>query len=103
MAMTPEKKVKKKVTNLLTSYGAYWFYPVQMGMGRSGIPDIIACYRGYFIGIECKAGNNKPTKLQERELLAIELAKGFALVINENNLSELEAILKTIKLLPTPL
>ncbi len=90
---TPEFKVKQKVKKLLTSYGAYHFSPQTGGYGRSGIPDIVACYEGLFIGIECKAGDNKPTKLQEKELKAIDEAEGTALVINESNLHELEKVL----------
>ena len=93
---TPEFKVKQKVKKLLTSYGAYHFSPQTGGYGRSGIPDIIACYDGLFIGIECKAGDNKPTKLQEQELKAIVKAEGIALVINEHNLHELEDVLGSL-------
>lgn len=31
---------------------------------RAGIPDIIACYKGRFIGIEVKDGNNVASELQ---------------------------------------
>ena len=51
MADTPEKKVKKKVTDILKSVGAYYFYPVTGGFGMSGVPDIICCYKGRFIAI----------------------------------------------------
>ena len=85
MALTPEKKVKNKVVGILKQYGAYYFFPATYGYGRSGIPDVVARYKGQFIGIECKAGSNTTTPLQERELSAIEKAGGTALVINEDN------------------
>ena len=31
---------------------------------RAGIPDIIACIKGRFIGIEVKDEGNKPSELQ---------------------------------------
>ena len=89
MASTPEKKVKQRVVALLKARGAYHFYPVTGGFGASGVPDIIACYKGRFIGIECKAGKNKPTELQKRNLDAIADSGGVALVITEDNLDEL--------------
>ena len=64
------------------------------GMGRSGVPDIIACFKSHFIAIEAKAGNNKPTALQEREISKIQLCGGHALVINEGNLDSLEFLIK---------
>ena len=85
MALTPEKKVKNKVVGILKQYGAYYFFPATYGYGRSGIPDVVACHKGQFIGIECKAGSNTTTPLQERELSAIEKAGGTAFVINEDN------------------
>lgn len=99
MATTPEAKVKAKVVKLLKARGAYYFYPVTGGYGGSGVPDIIACHRGRFIGIECKAGKNKPTKLQARNLEQIKDTGGFALVINEENLSELETTLNYVEAL----
>ena len=97
MAMTPEKKVKNKVVALLKERGAYYFFPASYGMGRSGIPDIVACHWGRFIGIECKAGKNTTTMLQDRELFAIQQSGGLPLVINEHNLGELIVKLDSIE------
>lgn len=97
MANTPESKVKRKVTDILNKYNAYFFYPPSNGFGRAGIPDIIVCYCGQFIAIECKAGKNKPTALQVRELRAIEDAGGYALVINETNIDQVDAVLHQLK------
>ena len=93
MAQTPEKKVKDKVVKLLKSYGIYYFFPATHGFGRSGVPDIICCYNSLFIGIECKAGTNKPTALQEKEMADIRKAGGVVFVINELNLTLLEKFL----------
>tara|TARA_Y100001937_G_scaffold128683_1_gene206794 strand:- start:148 stop:459 length:312 start_codon:yes stop_codon:yes gene_type:complete len=93
MALTPEKKVKNSVVRVLKKYGAYYFFPSSYGMGRSGVPDIVCCYRGYFIGIECKAGKNKATPLQLRELSAIREAGGTTFIINEENLGVLDEYL----------
>lgn len=91
--MTPEAKVKKKAVRILKELSAYYFYPVTGGYGRSGVPDIVVCYKGLFVGIECKAGNNKPTPLQEKNLDEIRAAGGTALVINEDNVLRLSRIL----------
>ena len=77
--MTPEAKVKKKVVVILKQYGAYFFYPVTGGYGRSGVPDIIVCHKGRFIGIECKSGKNKPATTRTK-LNAIQAAGGHHLL-----------------------
>ena len=84
--MTPEAKVKNVVVNQLRNLGAYYFYPVTGGYGRSGVPDIVGCYKGKFFGIECKAGKNTPTPLQQINLDDIEKQNGIALVVNEKNM-----------------
>jgi Holliday junction resolvase len=94
--MTPEAKVKKKVVETLKSLGAYYFQPVTGGFGRSGVPDLVACYRGRFIGIECKSGNKKPTALQLKNLNDIIGQGGIALIINEDNTHTLENDLKLL-------
>jgi len=85
--MTPEAKVKKVVVAQLKQLGAYYFYPVTGGYGQSGVPDVVGCYEGLFFGIECKAGNNKPTPLQDRNLKQIRDAGGIDLVVNEDNMN----------------
>lgn len=95
MAQTPEGKVKSKVTKQLKELGAYYFFPMSGGFGKAGVPDIIGCYEGLFFGIECKAGKNKPTVLQEKNLQEIEDCGGIALVINEENAHEVTDILKS--------
>jgi hypothetical protein len=93
---TPESKVKKKVTDLLKSLGAYYFYPVTGGFGRSGVPDIVCCLKGHFVGIECKAGANKATPLQLHNLDMIRDAGGIAFIVNEDNMDALERVLKAL-------
>jgi predicted AAA+ superfamily ATPase len=93
VSMTPEKRIKNKVVAQLKQLRAYYFYPVTGGYGASGVPDIVVCHKGRFIGIECKAGKNKPTKLQELNLKQIADAGGIALVINEENVNDVTHIL----------
>ena len=91
---TPEAKVKAAVVKLLKTNHVYYFFPATGGYGRSGVPDIICCLKGKFVGIECKAGGNKPTELQLRELAKINKAGGLAYVVDEENIWMVEELLK---------
>jgi len=93
---TPESKVKLKVVKLLNKYNAYYFFPPSNGYGRSGIPDVVGCVKGKFIGIECKAGKNTTTHLQDREIDRIRAAEGHGMVVNEGNIDLLEQVLKEL-------
>lgn len=91
--MTPEGKVKDKVKKVLKEVKAYYVMPATGGYGVSGAPDFVVCHDGFFFGIECKAGDNKPTALQMKHLTEIRDAGGKSIVINEDNLHELKDFL----------
>jgi len=91
MSKTPEKAVKDRVKKLLETSHAYFFMPIGGMFSQAGIPDIVCCVEGKFLAVECKAGHNKPTALQDRELQRIRDAGGTALVINEENIDVLKA------------
>ena len=92
--MTPEAKVKKQVKRILDIVGCYYFFPQTGGYGSSGVPDIVVCHKGKFIGIECKAGDNKLTELQKHNIDLINNNKGLAIVVNESNIDELITLMK---------
>ncbi len=90
---TPESKVKANVVKQLKALGAYYFFPLSGGFGRRGVPDVVGCYKGRFFGIECKAGSNKPTALQTKNLQEIDASGGVSMVVNENNMLAVTAVL----------
>lgn len=98
MATTPEGKVKRAVKEVLNKFGSrcHYFMPMTGGYGRSGEPDFICCIDGYFIAIETKSGNNKPTPLQEAMLHEIRFAGGTAMVVNEVTVKTLEEALNEV-------
>jgi pantoate kinase len=93
MAATPEVKVKKMIKKMLDDAGAYYAMPIGTGYGNSGVPDFLICSGGRFIAVEAKAGDNKPTALQDSHLQKIRSRGGIALVINETNMHELREVL----------
>jgi hypothetical protein len=93
---TPETKVKRAVVKILEEHGAYHFFPATHGYGRSGVPDIVACHKGFFIGIECKAGKGVPTALQLRELRLIDEAGGFSMVVREDTTDLVKVVMTDI-------
>lgn len=83
MAMTPEGKIKKKVSAYLRSIDGLWYtMPVPGGYGMSTL-DYIGCINGKFFAIETKAPGNKPTPRQQRLIDDINLAGGTAFVVDD--------------------
>lgn len=96
MAQTPEGRVKNEIKKYLKSIGAWYFMPVSNGMGQTGIPDIICCYKGVFVAIEAKAPGKKGnvTENQKRVLDAIRTANGRAWVCD--NSADLPMLFSTL-------
>lgn len=75
-----EQDYQKKIINYLEGIGAY---VVKVSVAsKKGVPDIIACYRGRFLGIEVKTPltRKNTTKLQEYNLKKIKESHGLSLV-----------------------
>lgn len=59
-----------------------------------GVPDILACYRGIFLGLEVKKKTTKATKNQETQMRLINKAAGIALVVR--SVADVKAVIKRI-------
>jgi len=58
-----------------------------------GVPDVIACVRGMFVGIEVKDdsdGRYTTTEAQKRRLKAIKNIGGKTRVVDKNNIDDFE-------------
>ena len=54
-----ESRLQRQIIDYLDSIGAYTLNVYGSGMTGKGTPDILACYKGLFIAIETKVGNNR--------------------------------------------
>jgi len=82
MPQKPETKLHNKIKARLEERGA-WVTKIHGGIYSSGVPDLLACYRGYFLGLEVKLPENRSgaTKLQKAQLRSIRRAEGYGYVI----------------------
>lgn len=86
----------KKIEELLTEKGAYYENIHGGSMFQSaGIPDIIVCYKGFFIGLEAKVNYNKPSELQKAKIDIIRQAGGFGAIV-WSVLDPVESIIRVI-------
>lgn len=76
-----EKDYEKKVKSFLKDQGAWFVKTWSNGIQKEGIPDILACVNGYFIGIEVKAEKGHPSDLQLLNIRRIRDANGIAMVL----------------------
>ena len=75
-----EKDIVAAIRRYLATLGEDVFFWKEHGgpYGASGVPDIICCYRGRFLGLEAKLPGGRLTALQKRALERINRAGGIA-------------------------
>lgn len=75
-----ERDLVAAIKKYLASLGGDVFYFKEHGgpYGTSGVPDIICCYKGRFMGFEAKLPHGKLTELQRRAISKILRAGGIA-------------------------
>jgi len=91
-----EQKVQTKIIKHLEGMGAYIIKV--MVASKAGVPDIICCIQGRFVGIEVKKPDKKKntSKLQDIHIRKIAEAGGIAGVAWD--LDSLEVILDELEL-----
>src|SRR5688572_7742758 len=91
MTRTPsEKSIRDRIVKYLTSVGAW--NVVTTGVGRAGVPDLLVCYRGFFVALEVKKPVGGVTsKLQRIELRRLHKAGAHGGVVT--SVEEVRAII----------
>lgn len=78
---TREKVFENRIKKFLTDEGCWHVKFFGNGMTRKGVPDILACVNGYFVAIEVKAENGRPSELQKYNVRKIRESGGIAVVL----------------------
>ena len=84
--MGPEKQFENKIKSIIRKAGGfcfkYWGGSASNGkvFTIKGLPDIMGCIRGRFVGIEVKSETGKPSDIQLERLEEIRHAGGIGIV-----------------------
>lgn len=79
--MAAEKAFENRIKNYLKAHGCWFVKYFANRMTKSGVPDILACVNGFFVGIEVKAQNGSPSELQLWNRDKIREANGISIVV----------------------
>ena len=91
---TPEKKAKEEVKKALAELGCTeHFAPKGGAFGAIGVADRVACIRGRYVAIECKAGANKLSPMQAHRLHNTHANRGIGLAYWAGNYDTLIDVL----------
>jgi hypothetical protein len=95
--MGAEKNFENKVKEFLKQQGC-WFVKYWGGgeFTKAGIPDILCCCNGHFIGIEIKAPKGKPSPLQIHNLKKIDKSGGYGVLLYPKDFECFENLIQCI-------
>lgn len=107
-----EKQFENQIKKFLKDNGIYaagtpvqrinteikgWYFKVfGGGFQKSGIPDIICNINGYFVAIEVKAKNGKPSKLQELNIDRINEGNGIGVIVYPKDFDKLKELVRKL-------
>lgn len=78
---TPEGRLKREIKAYLNARGIYWAIIPEGAYGKSGDPDIIACYEGLFVGLEAKTYEGHQSNIQKVRQREIEDSGGVYAIV----------------------
>ena len=91
-----EKRFEMKIRKELEKYNAWVLKTWSNGIQRAGIPDLIVCLNGHFVGIEVKAEKGKPSELQKYNIKKIKEAGGIAMIVYPDDFEDLKKLLERL-------
>ena len=96
--MAAEKIFENRIKGFLKEQGC-WHIKYWGGAAytKSGIPDILACCKGSFLGIEVKAARGRPSALQLYNLRKIDESGGYGILLYPGDYPAFQELIRCIK------
>lgn len=94
--MAAEKNYENRIKKYLESKGAWFVKFFANAYTSSGIPDILCCINGRFVGIEVKQETGKPSLLQKVHLKRIGEAGGIGILAYPSGYQKLKELIDNL-------
>lgn len=94
--MPAEKNFENRIKSFLKENNIWFVKFFANGFTKSGVPDILACIKGRFVGIEVKAEKGKPSPLQIYNKEQIEKSGGIAYILYPKDFEQFKKDVKEI-------
>lgn len=86
--MTEEAKFQKKIITYMESIGAFVTKFNASGISKTGVPDLLMCYKGRYLALEVKKESGTISDIQQWNLNQIRKAGGEAVCIKPSDFEE---------------
>lgn len=90
-----ESAFQKKVLNWLRSVPECYVVKV-VRANRSGVPDLLICKNGVFVGVELKKEDGQLSPLQKIHLSEIKQSGGISMTIKPSSFIALKSLIESL-------
>ena len=94
--MAAEKNFENRLKKYLEDQGCWFVKFFANAYTKSGIPDLLVCCNGYFLGVEVKAPKGKPSELQKRNIKEINFSNGIAVVLYPDQFDDFKSLIHSL-------
>ena len=91
-----EKRFENRLKKFLEDEGCWFVKFFANAYTKSGIPDILVCCNGYFVAVEVKAPNGKPSELQKRNIKEINWSCGVGIVLYPDQFDDFKQLIECL-------
>lgn len=96
--MAAEKNFENRLKKFLESEGCWFVKFFANAYTKSGIPDILCCCNGYFVAVEVKAPNGKPSELQKYNIQKINDSGGYGVILYPDQFDDFNHMIQALKI-----
>lgn len=95
--MAQEKNFENRVKKFLEEQGCWYVKYFANAYTKSGIPDLLVCCNGYFVAVELKAPNGKPSALQQWNIQKIKESGGIGIILYPKDFEAFKSMIYSLK------
>lgn len=94
--MAGEKNFENSIKRFLESRGCWYVKYFANRMTKAGVPDLLTCCNGYFVAIEVKASNGRPSPLQLWNRDKIREAGGISIILYPDQFEDFQLLIDNL-------
>ena len=95
--MAAEKNFEERIKKFLESENCWFVKFFANAYTKSGIPDLLVCCNGHFLGVELKGPKGRPSELQKWNIQKIKEAGGIAMVLYPKDFDDFKQLIYELK------
>ena len=94
--MAAEKNFENKIKKFLESEGCWFVKFFANAYTKSGIPDLLVCCNSYFVAVEVKAPNGRPSELQKYNIKRINDVQGYGVILYPDQFDDFKEMIQAL-------